>query len=283
MLVIPFQLAGMRIERQCGVGVKRVVVGAFLFRQQAADFGDVRIGLADAQEQGVGVGIVAARIPGRGAETLLQRQPVPAIAAGLAGLRDGVEAPKLLAVVDVVAGDEAAAGHRVAAAGHALHDDVGGHQWAAGVAPALLVVLGLVVPDHLAGLGVQRDDMRIGGRDDQLVVDHRHVALGGVVAVLARNFDRDVALVFPQQLAVGGIERLHLVEPVVEEKHAVVDQRRRFRGARRHRPAPGYRQVLDVVGVDLFQRAIAPGIVGTAPHQPVVVRRIKQHLRRHWR
>src|ERR1700723_1982829 len=159
MLIIPLQLAGVGVDGEGGVGVEGVVVGAVLFRQQAADFGDVRIGLSDAQEKRVGIGIVAAGIPSRGAETLLQRQAVPAVAAGLAGLRDGVEAPELLAVVDVVAGDEAAARHGVAAAGHALHDDVRGHQWAAGVAPALLVVLGLVVPDHLAGLGVQRDDM----------------------------------------------------------------------------------------------------------------------------
>src|SRR6202020_3689381 len=93
-----------------------------------------------------------------------------------------------------------------------------------GVAPAFFVVFGLVVPDHLAGLGVQRNDMRIGGGNDQLVVDHRHVALGGVVAVLARNFSGNIALVLPQQIAIGGIERLHLVEPVIEEQHAVMDQ-----------------------------------------------------------
>src|SRR5580698_3369655 len=198
VLIVPLQLAGMRVERQRRVGVERVVVGAVLFRQQAADFGDVRIGLSDAQEKRVGVRIVGARIPGRGAETLLQRQAVPAVAAGLAGLCDGVEAPEFLAVVDIMTGHETAAGHGVAAAGHALHDDVRSDQRATGIAPAFFVILGLVVPDHLAGLGVQRDDMGIGGGNDQLVVDHRHVALGGVVTVLARNFSGNIALVLPQ-------------------------------------------------------------------------------------
>src|SRR5581483_8337899 len=43
------------------------------------------------------------------------------------------------------------------------------------------------------------------------------------------------------------------------------------------RPGPAGAQILDVVLVDLIERAIAPAVVGPPPHQPVRWRRAAQH------
>ena len=201
-------------------------------------------------------------------------------------MRDGVDAPQLGAGLDVVAGDEAAAGLGIAAAGHALDHLAVDDERAAGIAPALGPVGGGVIPHDLAGLGVERDDMGVRGGDDQLVVVDRHVALGQVVAALGEQLRRQVALVFPDQVAGGGIERLDLVGVVEDEQHAVMHDRRRLGGAGGHRPRPGRLQVLDVVLVDLVERAVAPAVIGAPPHQPVRRRRIAQHRvgdRRHGR
>jgi len=66
------------------------------------------------------------------------------------------------------------------------------------------------LPDHLAGLGVERDDVRVGGRGDQLVLKDRHVARRQIAA-LGHDPCRQVALVFPDQIPGRRIERLDFV------------------------------------------------------------------------
>jgi len=173
------------------------------------------------------------------------------------------------------------AGFGVAAAGHALDDRAVGDEGAAGVAPALGPVRGLVLPVDLAGLGVQRDDVGIRGREDDVVAVDRHVALGEVVAAGVDQLLRQLALVLPEQVAGGRVQRLHLVAVVEDEEHAVVYQRRRLGGAGRQRPHPSDAQVLDVVLVDLVERRIAPAVVGAPPHQPVAVVGRLEHLVRY--
>ena len=58
--------------------------------------------------------IVGALLPDRPAAALVERQSVPAVAAGLARPGDGVEAPELLARIDVESDDESAAGEKLA-------------------------------------------------------------------------------------------------------------------------------------------------------------------------
>src|SRR5580698_5398908 len=95
------------------------------------------IGLADAEEREVQLWIVAAGGPYRGAIALLERQSVPAFAAGLAGTRDGVEAPRLLAGLRIQRHDRTATR---GLADDALQDPALGDQRPAGGLPALLVV-----------------------------------------------------------------------------------------------------------------------------------------------
>src|SRR5262249_16431499 len=184
--------------------------------------------------------------PGRAAVARLHRQAVPGVEVGIARLRDGVHAPLLGAGLGIVAGDETAAGLGIAAAGHALHDRAVGHERAASVAPALVPVGGGVIGDDLAGLGVERDEVRVRGRDDQLVLVDRHVALGERIAGLGDELRRQVALVLPDQVAVGGIERLHLVGIVEDEEDAVVHDRRRLGGTGGQRPGPRELEIIDI-------------------------------------
>ena len=67
-----------------------------------------RLGLRDAPVGEVEIGIVAAGDPGVAAGARHVGQRAPGIAAGLAGARDGVELPQLLAGLGVVGADEAA-------------------------------------------------------------------------------------------------------------------------------------------------------------------------------
>ena len=277
ILMVPLQLAGIRIDGERGVRIERVVLDALLLRQRAAHLGDPRIGLAGAEIDGVQVGIVAAGHPGRGAEAALERQAVPGRFVGVARMRDGPHPPQLLAGVHVVAGDEAAAGLGIAAAGHALDQLAVGDQRAAGIAPALGPVAGGVIPHHLAGRRVERHDMGVGGRHEQLVLIDRHVALAERLAAFGHQLLRQSPGILPDQVAGRAIDRLHLVGIVEDVEHAVMHDRRGLGGARRERPGPGHLQILDVVLVDLVERAVAPAVIGAPPHQPVGRIGLEQH------
>src|SRR5262249_18022050 len=134
---------------------------ALLLGQQTVHLRDPRIRLTGAVEHEILLRIVGARDPGRAAVARLHRQAVPGVEVGIARLRDGVHTPFLGTGLGIVTGDEAATGLRIAAAGHALHDRAVGHEWAAGVAPALAPVGGRVIPSDLAGLHVERDQVRV--------------------------------------------------------------------------------------------------------------------------
>ncbi len=119
--------------------------------------------------------------------------------------------------------------------------------------------------------------MGIRGRDDQLVVVDRHVALGERIAGFGDELRRQIAPVLPDEIAVGGIERLHLVGVVEDEEHAVMHDRRRLGRPIGQGPGPDQLEILDVALVDLLEWAIAPRVVGPPPHQPVTSGRVAQH------
>ncbi len=116
--------------------------------------------------------------------------------------------------------------------------------------------------------------MAVGGRDVQLVLidadalDPRGAAVG--------EFVRQGAHVLPQEIAVGGVERLHGVS-AGEKQHAVMDEGGDLVLADRQRPGPGLAQAPDVGLADLLEPAVAEGLVGPPPHQPVAVRGRAQH------
>ena len=89
---------------------------------------------------------------------------------------------------------------------------------------------------------------------------------------------RIVAHVFPDQVAVGGVDRLHGAARHIHVHDAAIDDRRRFLRAGGQAARPGHAQLPDIVLVDLIERAVAMLVEGPADHQPVGGIGIGQHL-----
>ena len=101
------------------------------------------------------------------------------------------------------------------------------------------------------------------------------------IAVERQPARRDLGAdgVLPDQRARPCVERLDDPAGVGEIHRPVVDERGGLIGAAvAHRPHPGELQLIDVVGRDLRQRAVARRAVVVPQHEPVVRLRIAQHL-----
>ena len=253
---MPLDLAGVAIERD---GRGRVEIVA---RPLIAEPGR---GVAGAPVDRIGVGIVVAGHPGGCAAGLPGVGFLPGLAAGLAGRRNGEGLPCGLAGFGVERCDKAA--HAELAAGDAdqhfaLHDQRGHGHVIAG-----LPVLDLGFPGNLAGFRVERDERRVERRKIDLVAVERHAAAGIVQRAEARG---QLALVAPQQIASGRVQRHDLAVRRGDEHHAVVDDRRGFvAGVNTGRHAPDRDEILHVAGVDLIERTVAPSLVTAAGHEPV--------------
>ena len=89
---------------------------------------------------------------------------------------------------------------------------------------------------------------------------------------------RGAGAVLPDQVAGCRIERLNDAARIRQIHDAVVDERRRLlRAGVVHRPRPRELKLPDVLAGDLIERAVAPGVVGAPPVQPVAGRGIAQH------
>ena len=136
-----------------------------------------RFGLRDAPIREIEIGIVAAGDPGVAAGAQHIGHRAPGVAAGLAGARDGVELPQLLAGVRVVGADVAALLRRKRS--HPCSPWItlpSRDDRTAGVGVALARIRDRRFPDDLAGARVERDQARIGGRHEHLVPIDRDVA-----------------------------------------------------------------------------------------------------------
>ena len=270
VLVIPGQLAGIGVYGQGAVGIQGVV-GDAGHAHRVAQGGGI-VGRRGAEEGQVGLRVVTAGHPEGTAGAFLQRHAVPGIAAVLARARDAVETPGLLAGIGIQ-------GHHVAAAGAAVGAGDAGHDLAAyghrpaGEVKALVDHAYGTVPDHLAGLRIQRHHVQVGGAEIDPVTVQRDGLLPGGVHRLGQ-----APLVMPQLVTGQGVEGLHVVAETLHEQHAVMEQRRGFVGARRQGQRPGQLQVFHVAAVDLLKRAETLAVQGTAPAGPLARRRIDQHL-----
>ncbi len=173
-------------------------------------------------------------------------------------------------------GDEAAAGLGVAAAGHALNNLAVDDEGSPRIAPALGPIGRRVVPHDLAGLGIEGNQMGVRCGGDHGIFIDRQIARREIGRVGNQLF-RQLALVFPDEIAGRGVEGLDLVGVIEDIKHAVMDDRGRLGGARDQRPRPRHLEILDIVLVDLVERAVAVAVKRAPPHQPVGRRRIAQH------
>ncbi len=104
---------------------------------------------------------------------------------------------------------------------------------AAGQAEArvLFPIHDLVVPGHLSGFHVERDDVQVGGVQEDVSAIDRDVPLDEIQKAFLRL--GQLPRIFPQQVARHCIQSLDVIAGAVHEDHAIVDQRRGFIGARK--------------------------------------------------
>jgi hypothetical protein len=115
--------------------------------------------------------------------------------------------------------------------------------------------------------------MGVGGREEHLVLIKRDASIAAIE--VWRSW---ADAVFPDQLTGPGIQRLHNIVGVGKEDDAVMDDWGHFVGAPLvHRPSPFELQILDVVGVDLLQRAETPSLIVAAEHEPIAICGMFQH------
>src|SRR6185436_11560327 len=235
-----------------------------------------RCGVAGAPIDCLGVWIVVACHPGRSAT----RFPVvafPRIVTWFTRAGNGEGPPQFLARVGIKGNDVAA--HAEFATGTAddhLAVDDQGHQ---GQILPLLVVLNLGIPDHFAGLGLERDHMIVRRGEVHLVLPQPHAAVG---RVQLKEVFRKLALVSPVLVAGFGVERNHLPLRRCDEHHAIVDDRRGLMSLdHTGRERPHRHEAFHVRGVDLVERAVSLAIIGPAIVHPVAGFRILESVSRH--
>src|SRR5262245_60250205 len=94
----------------------------------------------------------------------------------------------------------------------------------------------------------------------------------------SRRRRRRWPLIFPDEIAGRGVERLHCSAGYVEVNNALVDGGYRLRDALAEPSRPGEGQLTDVLFVHLIERTEALRIVCAAEHEPVLGTRIQEHL-----
>ena len=274
MLVVPDDLAGVRVEGQRGVVVEVLVLGPAEHELR----GGRSDGGADVDE--VQFGVVARHHPGADVDPFLERHAAPALVARLSGPGNQAPPPQLFSRHRVV-GDHDARVRPAAWRATAARDDlaVGDDRPRALRGRIHPVVENLRLPHHLAGHRIERVDVVVDGRiDNQTAVDRDVAVVAGERAeqVLA-DVVRNRAAMLPDEIAGHRVDRLDDVVGVRHVQHAVVGERSARLEAFGQPSRPDHAQIADVVDVDLVQRAVAPAVQRAPPGQPVAVGRLLQH------
>ena len=258
-LIVPLELSGIGIDGEHGAGVK-IVAGAEIAVV-------VRPRIARSPIDEIQIRVIGAVVPG-GGPAGLPRIAGPGSEAGLAGLRDGVEAPEMLAGGRVVGVEES--GNAVLAASHSddelIFDDQGCAR--GGVATGLGVVVHLGLPQLAAGLGVHGDHVHVERVHEQAISKYRQAAVHAPAAIECAR--RILMTVGPQDAAGERVERVNLVLRPGQVHDAVDDERRGLELLL----VPSLEQpldveVLDVLRRDLIEAAEAPAIVAVRIGEPV--------------
>ena len=213
-------------------------------------------------------GIVGAGKSPGGGVALVEIGAAPAFVAGFAVRGSGVEAPDFFAGEGVVRGDVAVfAFARAGAAADTLPSTTMGRRRCGRGHRSWF-------PSAARRCGRRGRRRAVGRR-----VEHDVLIDGeGFGARLAGDIGGDFALVLPEKIAGGAIERLHDGAGRDDIHDAVMDERDGFGLAGADAASPDHAELVDVLFGDLFERAVALGVVGAAEHQPVVRTGIFQHL-----
>ena len=267
-LEVPLHLARIRVQGQHRVGVQVVALAHVAV--------PVRRGVARRPVEQVGLRVVRAGHPGRGA-AVLPGVARPGFRPGLAGLRDGVAPPFARARLDVVGVDVAA--DAVLAAGDADDQVVADHQRGSGPAEPVGVAVHDRLPHHGSGLAVECHHLRVQGGHENFIPGNGRTFVRRPAA--HAQVVRQRVFVAPQE---GARHRVQGEQVVVRRGEIDDAVRHDGRGLELGRNAglehPSRGQVLDVAAVDVVQRAEAPAGVVAAVHQPVgrVVGAVQQVL-----
>ncbi len=93
-----------------------------------------------------------------------------------------------------------------------------------------------------------------------------------------------VVVVLPEQVSISGIERQDRFAVVPGVHDSVMHYRSELVNAGvAQAKGPRRRQVFHVVAIDLLERAVGLRVIRAPPHQPVIRRRVMQHLVRNRR
>ena len=154
------------------------------------------------------------------------------------------------------------------------------------IAKPLRGIIDLLLPNNLTGRSFKHDDLSIECGQNNLIAIERDAILltTRLIALISpalRQF-REGMLIFPDQIARLGIERIDDGIIGREEHHAIMHKRSAFLLANvRHGIGPSQLKILHIGLVDLVQRAIALIVQRTAPAQPFLGCRLKQHFSGH--
>ena len=262
-LEVPLQLAGVGAERDDAV---RVQVGA-----PPVAAVEVGRGVAGAPVDQVQLRVVRAGHPG-GAPAVAPTVAGPRLVARLAGARNDVKPPALLAGVGIERHDVAAVGQ--VAPARADHDDVVDQQRRrAHEAAPLGAVLHQRAPRFLARLDVDGHHVVVVRAEVQVAVAQRQPAHRLDRAPPVARMRRGVLVDVAPDLASGrGVEGVDAVPGGGEVHDAVRHERRALQAVLHHAglERPGRLQAVHVAGVDLVERAVAHRTVGAAVDEPVL-------------
>ena len=257
-LVIPFQLAGIRIERDHGTAIEIVAPALVAV--------PVRTGISDAPISQVEIRIVGTRHP-HGSAPSLPRIASPGFVARLARARDGVKSPNFFARFHIVGRQETA--DTVLTAGGTdnhlvLHDQRGHGQSVAGLGFRYRNV-----PQRTPVFGVNRDQTGVDRRHEQRVAQDRHSPVHAAAARAGRLFGS--VGIRPEDASGGGVQSDDVIRRLHGVHDSVYNQRRSFELFKRSSlKDPLQLEVFHILRSDLAKRAIPLPVVVSGVREPVV-------------
>ena len=259
LLIVPDHAARLGIERDEAAEIEIVPASRTALRRR------IRPAIARADEEITRLGIERDRVPRRAAAADVPPAP------GIPGLERGFKLRRLLRAQRGIAGHHMPApaqlarlqierrdiaAHIIFRAAHANHDNVARDLRRARRIVALLAVLDEVrLPDHRAGLCVQRIEPAVERRDVDLAPRHRDPAVDHVAARCPVQLHVDVGLERPELPARRRVERIGAPRHARRIEHPADHHRRRFhppRGAKFSLPRQP--EGADVLRIDARQR-----------------------------
>ena len=191
----------------------------------------------------------------------------PGFVAGLAGARNRIESPGLLACARIVGGEEPA--NTEFTTGHTYNDFVLDYERRVDHGVARLGPGDGDVPDGLAGFCIDREQMAVDGAHEERVAEDCKTAINAPAADAC--FGRRRIFVNPEDAARDGVDSHHVVWRLDRVKDAIHHERRGFEFLQRMGlEDPLQLQIFHIGRGNLIERAITLAHQGTRISKPVL-------------